>query len=426
MRLPLLMFPKVDVEIKDVRVEVNTRASEVTGDFNFGAGPKKLTLPGGPYVRVALLETSLTLKGLSVADSAAKISGNFFFDQAGGVIRLAMSEVKAAVGENGNANLNDGSGALVITADGVAGVVQGTVDASLEDIEADAESTIFLRINNTGKTVNEVIRLGEREVSVVFVAGEENVFQVTLDGFSLNIADIVSIEGSFSFQPRGDRQVSTGQGVSIFIGEGPALLADGKENPEARGILIKDSTVGIVKENSSARNKTLYAVTATGTIKVIGMGDVSITGTISVRINMFTEAIEETIVFPGDTGNVDVVFSEAEVAKPVDDDIDPFVLIEGVNMQVEISEQMIAADVSIGRYTNADGDVVRVSLNNARAAFGTDAEEILILNNAEGDLLLLKSGAALSVDGKLRFGVPHVLTTADFKLEINKTEAGSR
>ncbi|MDB4265285.1 LEPR-XLL domain-containing protein, partial [bacterium] len=407
--------PGVTLGTGEVRVELNTRAQEVTDVFNFGTGPETLTLPGGPYVRVALLDTFAELGGITVGGSAARLSGDFFFDQAGGVTRLAMTNVTAAVELDGSsANLTDGGGALVITAAGVAGVVQGTVDVALPGIEAD--TTIFLRINNTGQTLDEVVRFGTREISVVFGVGEETLFQVTLDGLSLNIADVISIEGSFSFVSRGDLQVAAGQNVTIFIGEGPAFLSDGTLNSEARGILIDQATVGLVKMNTAAG--TLYAVSATGRVQVVGLPDITLEGTVTVRINQFTQAVNETIVFPGETENVDVVFSAAETATVTA----PFVDIEAVGVLIEVSGQSISGDIAIGRYKDVnDADIVRLSLSNGRAAFGTATEEIVVLDNAEGDILLLTDGVGLAVTGSLRFEVPNVVTSADFTLRINTT-----
>ena len=407
--------PGVELGTGEVRVEVNTRPQEVTGEFNFGGGPEMLTLPGGPYVRVALLDTSLTLVGLTVGGSAASLSGDFFFDQAGGVTRLAMSKVSAAVEVDGSgAMLTNGGGALVILPSGVAGVVQGKVDVALPGIDAGA--TIFIRINNTGTTVDEIVRLGAREITVLFGVDEENLFQVTLDGLSLNIADVITVEGSFSFVSRGDLQVAAGQNVTIFIGAGPAFLADGNLNSEARGILIDQATVGIVKENTAGG--TLYAVSATGRVRVVGLPEITLEGTVTVRINQLDEAVDQTIVFPGETENVDVVFSAAEVASAAS----PFVKIDAVGVLIEVSDQSISGDLAISRYKDAnDDDIVRLSLSNGRAAFGSATEEILVLDNAEGDILLLTDGVGLSVTGSLRFEVPSISTSADFRLEVNTT-----
>ncbi|MDB4408599.1 LEPR-XLL domain-containing protein, partial [Akkermansiaceae bacterium] len=409
--------PGVTLGTGEVRVELNTRPQEVTDEFNFGTGPETLTLPGGPYVRVALFDTFAELGGITVGGSAARLNGDFFFDQAGGVTRLAMANVGAAVELDGSsANLIDGGGALVITSAGVAGVVQGTVDVALPGI--DANTTIFLRINNTGQTVDEVIRFGAREISVVFGVGEETLFQVTLDGLSLNIADVISIEGSFSFVSRGDFQVAAGQNVTIFIGEGPAFLSDGTLNSEARGILIDQATVGIVKQNTAGG--TLYAVSATGRIQVVGLPEITLEGSVAVRINQLDQAVNETIVFPGETENVDVVFADAEVATVAS----PFVDIEAIGVLIEVSDQSISGDIAIGRYKDVnDEDIVRLSLSNGRAAFGSATEEILVLENAEGDILLLTDGVGLAVTGSLRFEVPNVATSADFTLQVNTTAA---
>ncbi|MCX8239306.1 MAG: LEPR-XLL domain-containing protein, partial [Akkermansiaceae bacterium] len=406
--------PGVELGTGEVRVEVNTRPQEVTGEFNFGAGPEEITLPGGPYLRVALLDTSLTLHDLTVSGSAASLSGDFFFDQAGGVTRLAMMDVTATVELDGEfATLNEGGGALVILPEGVAGVVQGEVDVALSGI--DAGSTIYIRINNTGTTVDEIVRLGAREITVLFGVGEESLFQVTLDGLSLNIADIISIEGSFSFVSRGELKVAAGQNVTIFIGEGPAFLADGTLNSDARGVLIDQATVGLVKKN--AAGGTLYAISATGRVQVVGLPDIILEGIVTVRINQLTQGVDQTMVFPGETENVDVVFSAAEVA-----DASPFVEIEADGVLIDVLGQSISGDIAIGRYKDLnDDDIVRLSLSNGRAAFGSTTEEILILENATGDILLLTDGVGLAVTGQLRFEVPHLLTSADFTLEVNTT-----
>ena len=90
---------------------------------------------------------------------------------------------------------------------------------------------------------------------------------------------------------------------------------------------------------------------------------------------------------------------------------------------IEVSDQSISGDIAIGRYKDAnEDDIVRLSLSNGRAAFGTATEEILILENAEGDILLLTDGVGLAVTGKLRFEVPHVVHQRRlYALEVNTT-----
>ena len=153
----------------------------------------------------------MTLEGLSLNDgSTVKMSGDIFFDKSEDQFRLAITNVTSSVEANQvQANLSQASGALIIKPNGVAGIIDGLIDTELGDDMA-AGSKVFVRINNTDGVVDEVMRLGEREVSVKFGTSETNVFDVTLDGFSLNIGNIVTLEGSFSFVSRDDFQVSVG------------------------------------------------------------------------------------------------------------------------------------------------------------------------------------------------------------------------
>ena len=78
--------------------------------------------------------------------------------------RLAIANVTSSVEANQvQANLSQASGALIIKPNGVAGIIDGLIDAKLGDDMA-AGSTVFVRINNTDDVVDEVMRLGKREV----------------------------------------------------------------------------------------------------------------------------------------------------------------------------------------------------------------------------------------------------------------------
>ena len=61
-----------------VRVELNTRSSAVEDEFNMGAGPERIALPAGPYLRVAILDTQLNLEA---GETSAALEGDFFFEQ---------------------------------------------------------------------------------------------------------------------------------------------------------------------------------------------------------------------------------------------------------------------------------------------------------------------------------------------------------
>ena len=68
-----------------------------------------------------------------------------------------------------------------------------------------------------------------------------------------------------------------GEGLEIFIGQGPARLQNGEMNPVAVGVLLTDASVGLIRIGSAAPYT--YALVATGTVSVIGVDGVTAQGT---------------------------------------------------------------------------------------------------------------------------------------------------
>ena len=134
---------------------MNTRASQFTGDYDLktGRGIERITLAAGPYLRVNVEGASLGLEELKSNGSEAKLSGDFAFEQSGGVTSIGVSNVSSAVEIGGvTGRIIEGSGALVFIGDGVAGTISGKLDLKAGTVEAGAD--LFLRINNTGQEVN--------------------------------------------------------------------------------------------------------------------------------------------------------------------------------------------------------------------------------------------------------------------------------
>ena len=350
---PLFDVQNVKIGSDTVRVEINTRPIEQSFEVDLGMGTESITVPSGPYVRVASLGTEIEIEDISLDDgSSVKLEGDFYFDRAGDVIRLAMEELKTQVQANGNkAELSDGYGALVVNSKGVAGIFEGKISAELAE-NMGANSKVFVRTNNTGDSVDEVIRMGEREVSINFGSDEGKIFLVTLDGFSLNIGNIVTVEGSFSFVSRDGFQVAAAKDATLFVGKGPAYLVDGKLNSEAVGVLIKEATIGIVKKVGED-GKALYAIDAQGDLEAIGVkdGKAKLSGRVRVQINMLSEDVDQTIRFPGEDDNVKVTYSGTEVAQG--DDYYSSIVASGI--KIEVLGQKLTGDVEIAPY-DLNGD----------------------------------------------------------------------
>ena len=103
------------------------------------------------------------------------LSGDFAFEQSGDVTKVGVSNVTASVDVNGSAgSLEQGKGAMLVTESGVAGTLEGKVDASVGG--ATAGGIIKLRFNNTGSAINEMLLIGGEKVGLVF-NDAQNIFR---------------------------------------------------------------------------------------------------------------------------------------------------------------------------------------------------------------------------------------------------------
>ena len=178
--------------------------------------------------------------------------------------------------------LTDVSKTLTSTG-GIAGYASGNVNANIGPVEGGAR--VLVRLNKTGGGVDQSIQIGTRTVEVKFAANEGNVFEVSLSDLTLNIGDFISVEGNVSFA-NGN---FAGTGLKVFLGQGPATLGNGELNPLATGVLISNARIGVVQRGAG------YAVVATGTVSLVGIDGLTISGTVSVRVNTTGLTIDETI-----------------------------------------------------------------------------------------------------------------------------------
>ena len=277
-----------------VTVEVNTGRTAASHTVTVGGTTVALSLPAGPFVSVALLGAKLTLgaSGPVLAGSFALRQGTAGDGSAITVIAATDVSVDVTVGGDG-ARLVDGEGAFVILTNGVAGYLTGKVTIAAGPVGAGAD--ILLRVNTTPGAVDTSVDVGGRTLSVKFTSG--NVFSVSLSNLSLTIADFVTIEGSVGFSDTtiGGQaaQVFAGDGLTIFLGRGPAKLDTGETNPLATGILLTNGRIGLIRIGST------WALTASGTVSIIGVAGVTLTGTVAARVNTTGLVIDQSLEMPG-------------------------------------------------------------------------------------------------------------------------------
>ncbi|MGJ8697979.1 MAG: LEPR-XLL domain-containing protein, partial [Verrucomicrobiaceae bacterium] len=400
-------LPGLFFTVGTAQVEVNTRNAEATI-----AGS---TFPAGPFIRVALLSSTVELGDLDVGGVPARLSGSFFFEQVSGKTRIAATGVSASVEVNGNgASLANGRGALLITNNGVAGAIEGDLATNIPGVSAGA--TLVLQFNNTGGAIDETISLGPDSIEIKYNASQGLFFSVALANVSITIADIITIEGSITFTSSNGREIAAGAGLSVFIGEGTATLEDGSTNPLARGFLLSDAKVGLIKEGNT------YAVVATGQVKVIGINNLTLSGLFTVRVNQFNEAINRTLPVTGTSETVVLDFDGTETVSGTGE---AFYEITGDDLAIDAFGQRIMADLALRRVSlvrnGGTENAFYLGLSDLSAVFSDGATDLVSLINASGDLLVLSDGVAARFDGQLDVTVPDVSATGVYSLLLNTT-----
>ena len=153
---------------------------------------------------------------------------------------------------------------------GVAGVVLGHVGGS------SVSASLGLGINTTPGPVH----------TKVIVNGVEIAIDLDTTGFTFLIQDVdINLGGLFEI--RGDFRLSSGafsgSGLEIFIGSGPSMI-DGALNPNAIGVLITNATISYQSFGASAGDG-LYAIYVTGTVRLLGLPGLVVTGTATFMVN---------------------------------------------------------------------------------------------------------------------------------------------
>ncbi len=108
---------------------------------------------------------------------------------------------------------------------------------------------MLLRVNTTGHAVDRTLTVGGRELAIRFGESEGAVFAISISNASINIKDVVFVEGSVSYTAGR----FAGSGLIVFVGDGPLTLANGERNPLARGVLLRDATIGVINDRQRLR-----------------------------------------------------------------------------------------------------------------------------------------------------------------------------
>ncbi|MDD2604023.1 MAG: hypothetical protein PHF66_04320, partial [Desulfobacteraceae bacterium] len=266
--------------------------------------------------------------------------------------------------------------------------------------------TLGLRKNNTGYTkdlgggyvVNEALNIPDPDnpgtLIPVEIQFKENV-DIGLSGTVVfAIVDpetgdeFVSLEGGFAFEKEtsADGKITRikvgAAGVETFLGVGPAKILDETTadpddtiiNPDAMGVFIQDVTVGVVLIKKAATTATpatsSYALDAGGAASLLGIENLSISGSLRVRVNKTGAPVDEHVIVPlagGGTKDVHIQFKTVSADPTLTGTLD--LDVAGV---VTLSGGFSFTKHSEGAAPNITTKIL-VGIANAEAFVGVDA-----------------------------------------------------
>jgi hypothetical protein len=284
---------------------------------------------------------------------------------------------------------------------------------------------IMIRINNTGSAVDQSVNFNGSDTNLFFSEAESNIFAVSVSNASIRVGDLLTLEGSLSFSDVNGYQSAAGTGIRIFMGEGPARFADGTINPQARGMLIEDATVGIIKFDRGTVDE--YAIDARGSVKMIGIEGVSVSGELRFRVNSSNESVNQSISFGPDGDSINVVFDDDQVSTSGD----PYSSITGNGMSFDVLGSKFSADVDIAQQlqdvndtpfdTDDDEKQFLISVSDLDFSINDGQNVILAADSGQGKMLVSSSGLIGSARATVQANVPGLSLSGDFDVQFNTT-----
>ncbi|MDB4411102.1 hypothetical protein N9182_00820, partial [bacterium] len=382
----------------DLVLEINNTNTEINTSIEVGGTPLPLVLDAGDYIRFTANTTTLSVAGQT-------LSGNFFFERStipaigtappSTVIRLGGSNIGFFLGDDMGtvADFSDDAGlrmtggtlGLVISPDGVAGVIGGMVSLDIPGL-VQTSADVTVTINNTNKALNATFPIpnaaGTGDLMVNLEAGVY--FRVDIENFSLDLFG-QSLSGNFSFEqvtsPGLDGEFSTSDDektlklaisdLSLFLGDNGGTVGF-ENNSDDIGLWITGGTAQLLISPRGLAGE--FAATA---MVFIERGSGIEVERVTVRINNTLEVVDESFRI----GN-----TETNLNLPAG----PYISVKVEGLEVELGGQIIAADFTFIRQTDlgtdnlvggsgaaADVSVTRIMLENVLISLTADGREFV-------------------------------------------------
>ena len=181
-----------------------------------------------------------------------------------------------------------------------------------------------------------------------------------------------------------------GNNVRIFVGDNTGI--------EPVGLELTSGTAVLIKEND------LEAGFVTGTVRLLGVDGVTLQATMTLRLNEFSTAINETYILDGET---------ITVAFDADQTVD-FVEVTGGNILIGLNDVATLSGNFGFQYNGSDvvavGSNVTILLNAGDSSVGITGADIGLITGANGTVVESKNGAfAATISGVGSLGADSAL-----------------
>ena len=363
-----------------------------------------VTLPSGPFVRIAAINASVTTPlGEIRADS-------FVMEKMGtgadSILRVTATGVSLVMKAGTSAlTISDGSGAFIINSAGIAGSV-GIHTVSLAGVPGVSmvAKDMAVRFNTTGKDVTPVsIPTASGIVTVGFTgAYEANFFRVAgtadleLDGF-------MRVSGSFAVE-----KGTLSDGTEVIKGaivEGSGSLGSSAGQTSQAGVNITQVAGAFLFMPDGV------AMDASGVGALVGFSGAQLAGAAAIRVNTTTRKINEEVETP--VGKRSVVFSDVSLVQAIVGSLD--LIIDGF--------ATVSGSFSFENSVEGNSQKIVAGAVNASAFMGSGNTGVLVSNASFGLVLYPETaGYALKMTGNAAVnGFSQLSANGTLKVLVNTT-----
>ncbi|MGB7327574.1 MAG: hypothetical protein WBD31_22040, partial [Rubripirellula sp.] len=380
-------------------------ASELpSGGMSFAAATDQMASDLADFYRGISL--NVTVSGAIEIDGQS-ISGTFALtkETVGGETRVTIgaSNVSMNFSDADGAvfDLTNGSGAFLITADGVAAQIDVTIADHLDDV--DLSGTFSLSINTTDSAVDETVTIGGTDISISASSGS----YVRVVGDDATISALgQSLVGDFSIESR--RDANGNRTIVGAIASATANLGSGFGTASATGITVSADRGGFLLSSDG------ITADITGSAALVGVDDLTLAGDLSARWNTTGAIVDEDITFGSSSFAIDFDSADdvANFAGSITIHASDFASLSGnfaVNrnssqQRLTIAASGVSAFVGAG-YGTADA----VGFTLSGGTFGAFIDE------SDGGYAMAASGTAAVL------GTPHIDVSGSLAIAINRT-----